>query len=200
MLPNEWTLASVSFITRSLLVAASGILPPAVSPIKSQSSFLPPVKCSCSSVSALNSHSTVLAQAPPVPFRLPLTAFLSLLCPPNHPSSIQPTASLSPLKIIHPYACARLRKTWPPNSLKVHFNMVALTPPSALTFSLTVSPYKIKCFRLLIFLELLQTLFVSRQDLTIYPRLALNLRPFSHSLPSVQIIGVNFNAGSPFSL
>lgn len=50
-----------------------------VSTIEHQGSFLPPVKYSCSSVSALNSHSTALAQAPPEPFRLPLTASPSLL-------------------------------------------------------------------------------------------------------------------------
>lgn len=65
-----------------------------VSTIKHLSSFLPPVKYSCSSISTLNSNSTTRVQVPPISFKLLLTGFPSLLCSPNHPFSMQPKSLL----------------------------------------------------------------------------------------------------------
>lgn len=75
-------------ITILHLLLAPSPLTPQFPQIKRQRSFLPPLKYSCSSISALNSRIATLQQTPPISFELLLTAFLSWLCSPNHSSSM----------------------------------------------------------------------------------------------------------------
>lgn len=75
-------------ITILHLLLAPSRLTPQFPQIKRQSGFLPPLKYSCSSISALNSRIATLQQTPPISFELLLTAFLSWLCSPNHSSSM----------------------------------------------------------------------------------------------------------------